>query len=170
MTPTLPEPLWMPMASSSSLPEPARDFETQAMMIGMIEAREDADEHEEKDEHPERPGEGDEGHRGADAQAADEHEPPVFVAEGEADGEELNDERHEQAEVGEEPDLGIARDEELLAVENGEDHRGDDRGRVGQRVEERGGEEYSFFHILAVTKGLTLSLRHWRDKPDQVST
>ncbi len=33
-TPRLPDPLWMPMASSSSRPDPARDLEIQAMTMG----------------------------------------------------------------------------------------------------------------------------------------
>ena len=111
----------------------------------MIEAAEDPDEKISRGQGQEGGGEGDQSQRGAGADAADEHENPIFVAEGEPDDEKLQDERGQESEIGEEPDLGIAGDEETLGEQDGEKRRRDNTGRVGESVEQRGRKENLFF-------------------------
>ncbi len=96
----------------------------------MIEAGRDPEEEEEEKQGGERPGERDQGHRRADAEPAREEEGPVFVFVGDADDEELDEDRRDETEVGQQADLGVARDEELPVVEDGKDRGDDDSGRV----------------------------------------
>ncbi len=112
----------------------------------MVEAGEDAHQQEEDEEHAVGPGQGGDGQGRAKAEPAEDHQRPVLAPERDADDQELDEERRQQAEVGQDPDLGIVGDEEILGEEKREDHRRDDRGGVGQGVEERCGEKDPFLH------------------------
>ena len=60
----------------------------------------------------------------------------------------LKDKGRQKPEVGENSDMGIFQNEELLAVENGKSHGDNDRGSIVESMEEGSGEKNFFSHFF----------------------
>lgn len=103
----------------------------------MIEACENPHQDIKKKKGDENRGSGDEKERDRETHDTEEQQMFIFHFVGDVGGDDMEDERCEEAEVRQDPDVGIFGDDILLAVEEGEDHRDGHRGGIVQTMEER---------------------------------